>query len=207
MRATFRLQFPKGYIADPYWPEREKVINIQKQSGINRARTPERRDKALRDYLATLEMTLETYRELEGLADRPFYRNGDEQIIMPTHQVYGCLVNAAANATAAVRIARADNLRSVIEAGEWQTGKIEADGMFERFAVVNSGSGKLSNQRALRSNPYIADFEAQGTVDFQEEYVQVAKLKDFLAFAGRDIGIGACRKLGWGRFNVIEMST
>ena len=31
------------YIAHPYWPEREKLINIQKESGLSRARTAQTR--------------------------------------------------------------------------------------------------------------------------------------------------------------------
>lgn len=48
------------YIAHPYWPEREKLINIQKESGLSRARTAQTRRKALDDYLASVAPTLPT---------------------------------------------------------------------------------------------------------------------------------------------------
>jgi hypothetical protein len=50
------------YIAHPYWPEREKLINIQKESGLSRARTAQTRRKALDDYLASISMTRPAHR-------------------------------------------------------------------------------------------------------------------------------------------------
>ena len=48
---TYKIaaRFDKGYIADPYWPERERVINIDKQSGMSRARSSANRPNAAID--------------------------------------------------------------------------------------------------------------------------------------------------------------
>jgi len=194
------LTFDKGYIADPYWPEQEKVINIIKESGAKRARTPENAAKALDAYLSSHSMTRADFEKLEKLAARSFYRN--DTIIIPSHHLYGCLANAADVAPAAVRIAKPEQIRSIIEVSDLATSKTEADGVWERFAVVTGGSGsRISNQRGLRSNEYIENFTATGTLHVISDVAE-QKLLDFLRFAGREVGIGASRKLGWGRFTV-----
>lgn len=214
MQMQFTLTFPKGYIAHPYWPERERLINIQKESGTKRARSEEKRIKSLRDFLAAKGMSLEDYEALEKRAERQFYTAGDlgpeadghvpEEIIIPSHQFYGMLAQACDLASSAIRIARVDNLRTVIAVSSAFTGKVKADGTWERFVVVTAGTGgKLSNQRALRSNAYLGPFNTGIGVTFSEEIVAPKKVGDFIAFAGREIGIGASRKLGWGRFTAV----
>jgi hypothetical protein len=113
----------------------------------------------------------------------------------------GCLVNACDVVPRAQRIASPEQLRSVLQVSDWTTGKHKADGEWRRFALVTSGvGGKLSNQRALRINPYIEGFTAEGEMVFDEERIEMGKFTDFMEFAGREVGIGASRKLGWGRF-------
>ena len=81
------LEFPKGYIAHPYWPEREKVINIQKESGTKRARSEEKRIKNLRDYLVQRGLSMEDYEELVRKADRQFYTVADlNGAVLPDHR-------------------------------------------------------------------------------------------------------------------------
>jgi len=211
MKIQFALHFDKGYIAHPYWPEQERLINILKESGAKRVRSQERAEKALRDYLGSKGMTLDDYRKLEDLANRPFYtRNGKapggEIIIISEHQVYGMLAAGCSLASSSLRIARPEQVRSVLISNDWETGKTEADGVWERFVVVTGGQGKLSNQRALRSNPYIENFNASGELKFSEEILRPEKVKDFIAFCGAEVGIGASRKLGWGRFTIEEWS-
>jgi len=203
IRITVRAHFERGYIADPYWPEREKVINILKESGANRVRSQDRRAKALDDYLRARSMTLEDLHSLEALAERPFYTL-DGRIIIPAHQVHGALANAAALCSSSIRIARQEQIRTVLQSGDWLTDKGKEDGTWERFVVVKSGTGKtLTNQRALRANPYIEDFDATGTLTTLMEKEHLKKLEDFVKWTGQEIGLGASRKMGWGRFDVI----
>lgn len=207
--ATLTLRFGSpGYIADPYWPEREELINIQKESGMNRSRSEEKRQSALREYLSVKAITIDQYTELGRLASRPFYTlpptNGQiGEIVIPQHQVKGCLVNACDVAPKTARLGRPEQIHTLFRVSPLVTGRREADGVYKRFVVVTGGGGpgmKLSNQRALRTNPYIENFEAVGAIEWKEESFDESKLSAFLAYAGREIGIGACRPMGYGRF-------
>lgn len=48
---SMQCSFARGYIAEPYWPQRAKLIDIQKESGMNRARSAANRRKSLEEYL------------------------------------------------------------------------------------------------------------------------------------------------------------
>jgi len=147
---------------------------------------------------------MDDYTALEAQADVPFYTvDGTAEIMIPAHHVHGCLANASDLCSASIRIARTEQIRTVVTSSDWRTGKTEPDGTWERFVVVKSGSGQsLSNQRALRTNPYIAGFDTTGELHFIGDKEQLPKLREFLAWAGREIGLGAARKLGWGRFEI-----
>jgi hypothetical protein len=98
---------------------------------------------------------------------------------------------------------RIPNLRVAVRASDFVTTKYAPDGNWERFAVVTIGTGaKASNQRGYRSNAYICDFRATGSLDVEPEMVEPDALLRLLEFAGRVVGIGASRKMGWGRFTV-----
>lgn len=214
------LQFEKGYIADPYWPELEKLINIQKESGMNRARTAPNREKALAAYLEVSNIKREEYERLAVRSQRKFYRGEDvidenaldgrdpHAIVIPAHQLYGCLAQACGYVASSQRIARVEELRTVVQVSAMWTAKTEGDGVWDRFVVVKSGTGKaLSNQRSLRSNEFIQQFTAEGEVTFIETDnldQQSKKVKRFFELAGEHIGVGASRKMGWGRFAVEE---
>jgi len=206
------IRFPKGYIAHPYWPELEKVINIQKESGTRRARSEANRAKALSDHLHKIGLTNVDYEAMVRMAERPFYTAADmplvdghdpAEIVVPPHQIYGCLAQASDTARSSVRIASRDQLRSLLVVQPMFTGRTAADGIWERFAVVTAGTGaKLSNQRALRRNAYLGPFETTLDIAFDSHVVSEAKVREFVAYAGREVGLGASRKMGWGRFEV-----
>lgn len=200
------LTFTKpGYIASPYWPEMYRLIEIQKTSGMNRARSEKKRRECLETTLTEMGMTLADYEKLSRLAHRPFHRNGggdDGEIIIPADRILSCMVNASDRAPSKLRI---ESIRSALVATDFRTGKTEPDGVWERFAVVNSGtSAKLSNQRGFRSDSYIEDFTATGEIDVDPGMVKPDSVLALMAYAGKYVGIGASRKMGWGRFTIGE---
>jgi len=197
MNITLNFAEP-GYIEHPYWPEMYRRIEIDKRSGVNRARTDANRRKALEAHLVEIGMALDDYKALCVLADRPFHSNGSGHIYIPSEKILAALVNANDVAPSKMRI---QNLRVAVSASNFKTTKTEPDGVWERFAVVTMGSGaKASNQRGHRANAYIKNFTAAGTIECVEEMVEPKAVLELLRFAGRAVGIGAARKMGWGRF-------
>jgi len=201
MKVELRFTEP-GYIESPYWPEMYRMIEISKISGANRIRSDKKRRECLEEHLRSLGMTLADYEQLERDAARPFHTvNGTgSEIIIPADKILSCLVSASDEAPSKIRI---DSIRTVMRPTDFHTGKTEPDGTWERFAVVKTGSGKtLSNQRGFRANPYILNFVASGSIEHDPQMVKPAAILDLLRFAGRVKGIGASRKMGWGRFEV-----
>jgi hypothetical protein len=211
MRIAVTLQFAKGYIAHPYWPERERLITVQKESGLNRARSLDKRQKALTSYLTAKALSVEDYRALELRAARAWYTAADvglpgdpAEIVIPAHQLHGLMAQAADLAPAAVRLARPEQIRTLLTWEDCRTGRTKADGVWERFVVVKSGTGNtLSNQRGLRSDEYLTDVTAVGGLSLVSADL-APRAKQFIAWAGQEIGVGASRKLGWGRFQIVR---
>lgn len=199
-----------SYIAHPYWPEADELINIQKCSGLNRLKNEDKRQAALRSWLDSQGLTMKDYDRLVVLAARQWYRQDGEtsEIVIPRHQLSGCLVQAVKSAPAGARIP-GDSLRSLLQLSDFTTGKMKMDEKFKRFVRPSDGTGKpLSNQRSLRCNEVIKNFEATGTISVDTTAVakpeeSIGKLLDH---AGKFIGVGAARKMGYGRFTVTQFT-
>jgi hypothetical protein len=190
-----------GFIAHPYFPEVYKLIQIEKESGVNRARSDANKRRALEAYLTEKGMTLDHYEDIKSRAARPFATSDSGEIIIESDKILSALVNAD---DVAPRNMRIDSIRTTLRASDFLTGKNAPDGVWERFAVVRSGTNKLSNQRGFRSSAYISNFTADGTIEYDAEMVNPKTVVALLQFCGRKVGIGASRKMGWGRFTVEE---
>ncbi len=191
------LHFPKGYIANPYWPAMERIITIRKQSGVDRARSEEKRAKTLKAWLESHDMTLEDYALLEREAARPFHTSQGGEIVIPAHHLHGFSANVAALAPASVRLAKPEQVRNLVEWSDLASGKTKADGEWSRFV-----RNPLTNQRRLQVSPFISDVRATGTLRVVDDLAKRAR--EFIAWGGQEIGVGAARKMGWGRFEIVE---
>jgi hypothetical protein len=176
--------------------------------------------RALSEHLTRRSMTIDELNARRARAARPFYTATDvealsfgqcplnghdpDEIVIPPHQIYGCLTQAADLARPATRVASRDQIRTMLTVEQpIYTGKSAPDGVWERFAVVTGRTGaRLSNQRALRRSWYIGSFAGELAVAFDRTVADPQKVEDFIAYAGRDIGIGASGKMGWGRFEL-----
>jgi len=204
----------QSFCADPYRIERDKLIEIEKQSGMNRARSSANRRKALENYLQTEGLTLKDYDDLKAKAEDPWETDAAGNIILPKLVVEAMLVATCHRATSAIRPTSPDMVRTVIRTSPWRTDATpDMARQWERFAVVNAGTGaKLSNQRGLRRNAYIGanppigdgtkPVTATGTIDINPTMVKPDTLKKAIEWAGEWVGIGASRKMGWGRFTL-----
>ena len=102
-----------GYIADPYWPALAKLIDIQKQSGVNRARSSANRRKALEEHLQAKGLTIAEYEALEKASKEPFYRGNNGEIIIPENQVMSFLVATCDEIRAASRPAEPNQVKPI----------------------------------------------------------------------------------------------
>lgn len=206
----------RSYIGHPYWPEMAQLVDITKESGMSRARSSANRRKALEEHLKTIGMTLAAYEDLERLANRPFHTDAKGNIVIPKPNVEAMVVATCDTIRASGRPCQPEQVRTILRLSEWTTTTPAAQAkMWERFAVVSSGTGaKLSNQRGLRRNAYVGagpptgepteKVVASGTVDLTPEMVKPDVLRRALEYAGEWVGIGASRRMGWGRFELLS---
>jgi len=192
------------YVAHPYWPQRERVISIQKNSGMNRQKSEDKRQAALIAQCEREGLTLTEYHELQELAARQWYRldNDDpaSEIIIPRHQLAGCLVETIGKSTKNLRGQfTKDSFRHHVKLSDLRTGKTECDGVFDRYVKLET-----SNMRSRQVNEFISDFVASGTVSVAD-YVKVSDLKRLFAHAFAETGVGAARKMGYGRGELVTL--
>jgi hypothetical protein len=186
-------------------PARGRLIDIQKQSGMSRCRSVDKKNAALMKYLEQAGLSPDEYKQLEKDANCPWYRDCGGYIVLPQQHFLAALVQSCYTAPAGARLDR-DNLRSLLKVTDFQTDRRDADGKFERFIPVKDGSGKsLSNQRQFRSDEFIANSVAIGTLEYDEGDIKPKSLEQLITYAGKYIGTGSCRKMGYGRFEVLKI--
>ena len=187
-----------NYIAHPYWPEREAIISIQKDSGMSRQKSDEKRALALNTQLKKVGMTKEEYEALVVRANRQWYRidpiDETSTIVIPRHHISGACVQTIGVSPKALRGSYdKDNFRSQVHISDFTTTKAKCDGVFSRYV---KREGQV--MRTLTENEYIEDFQVTGTLKmFDTEKPDV--LKRLFEHTISITGTGACRKMGYGR--------
>lgn len=200
MNVTLTL---KSYIAHPYWDVRNRVIDIEKKSGVNRQRSEEKRQAALKAECEKQGITLADYEQLKIEAAEQWYRRDDRRIYIPRHQLAGAIVQTIGQSPKALRgLFTKDNFRALVEISDFETELTEPSGVFTRFVKLEG-----SNQRSIQSNEYIGvyldkgePFDAVGQIVCDAK--QVSTVKSLLTAAVTQVGVGAARKMGFGRGTV-----
>jgi hypothetical protein len=206
VEVTLRMN---NYIAHPFWPERNACIDIEKKSGVNRQKSDEKRVAALKAECGKQGITYDRYLELRPLAARQWSRRKDERIYIPRHQVAGGLVQTIGTAPKALRgMFDKDNFRALIQIGDFETALTEPTGIFGRFVKLDG-----SNQRSWQENEYLGHyldegepFTATGVVSIDDPK-QLHTVKSLFTETIERIGIGAARKMGFGRGVVTTFET
>lgn len=202
MKIEIRILF-MNYIAHPFWPETNACIEIEKKSGANRQKSDDKRKAAIEAECERQEVTYEHYLEMKQLSKRQFYQREDGRIYIPRHQMSGALVQTIGGAPKSLRGPfTKDNFRALVQIGDFETELTERSGTFSRFVKLEG-----SNQRSFQQNDFIGHyldagepFECAGIVNLpvsDEKTEQV--VKSLFNVAVRDIGVGAARKMGFGR--------
>lgn len=190
-----------NYIGHPYWPERETIITIQKDSGMARQKSDEKRALALNTQLKKVGLTPEDYEKLVALANRQWYRvdclDEESEIIIPRHHLAGACVQTIGVSPKTLRGSYdKDNFRSLVQISNFTTGKTTTDTKFDRYVKRETG-----NMRAHEVNDVIQNFTAKGTLTMiGGEKPDV--LKRLFEHTIEITGVGACRKMGYGRGEV-----
>lgn len=204
-KVTITLDFTgsQGYIAQPFWPALNELIDIHKVSGYNRAKSETNRQKALNAELEKRNLTVADYEKIKVSSQQAFHLAPNTgEIIIPPRNFYSFINNACQEAPKGVPRIGQKGLTFValhIDPPGIHTGKQKPDGWFERFVKMEE-----SNQRSWSRSPYIKDFEAKFTMLVDETIISVKDLKALVSWAGKYIGIGAARPQGYGRFTVTE---
>jgi hypothetical protein len=189
-----------NYIAHPFWPARNRVIEIEKKSGVNRQKSEDKRQAALKAECQRQGYTIEQYEQFKVEAAEQWYRH-DGKIMIPRHQMAGALVQSIATAPKALRgNFDKDNFRALVQMGDFVTDLTKSAGVFGRFVKLEG-----SNQRSWQENDFIGryldngkPFEAVGVIVCTDPKT-VDTVKALLQKAVETIGIGAARKMGFGR--------
>jgi hypothetical protein len=195
-----------NYIAHPFWPARNICIEIEKKSGVNRQKLEEKRMAALKAECDKQGYTYEQYLEFRKQAAEQWYRKADGTIYIPRHQMAGALVQTIGTAPKALRgIFDRDNFRALVQIGDFTTNRTASDGVFGRFVKLEG-----SNQRSWQENDYIGcyldngePFLARGVICAADDK-QLLTVKALLTAAVENVGVGAARKMGFGRGTVVE---
>lgn len=197
-----------NYIAHPFWPETNACIEIEKKSGVNRQKSEEKRIQALKAECDKQGVTYERYLEMKQLSKRPFYRSEDSRIYLPMHQISGALVQTIGGAPKALRGPfTKDNFRALVQIGHFQTEVTEATGIFSRFVKLEN-----TNQRSWQENPYIGQYLDKGEPFLAEGDICIVNgddkleqtVKSLFVHTFKEIGLGASRKMGFGRGEIVE---
>jgi len=196
----------ESYIAHPYWPERNMVIEIEKKSGCNRQKSEEKRVAAIKAECLRIGITYDRYLELKKIAARQWYMTPDNKIYIPRHQIAGAFVQVVGSSPKALRGPfTKDNFRALVQISDFVTDREKADGIFGRFVKLEA-----SNQRSWQENEYIGvyldqgePFLAKGTITIADQRHEDT-VKALLATAVETVGIGAARKMGFGRGSILE---
>jgi len=205
IKITIRMQ---NYIAHPFWPARNRVIEIEKKSGVNRQKSEEKRQAALKAECERQSCMLADYEAWRIEAAEQFYRVGTNpgglnrggKIMIPRHQIAGGMVQVIGGAPKALRGPfDRDNFRALVAIGDFITDLVDRDGAFERFVKLEG-----SNQRSWQANDFIgeyldcgAPFNAVGSIACEPK--QEETVRSLLTAVLENVGIGAARKMGFGR--------
>ena len=191
----------RSYIAHPYWPETNACIEIEKKSGVNRQRSDDKRVTALKAECQKQGVTYEEYLRMKERSKKQWYSRKNGCIFIPRHQIAGAIVQAIAGSPKALRGPfDQDNFRALVELGDFETTEKKNTSVFARFVKLDG-----SNQRSWQENEFLGKYLDEGEPFLATGKIGVRDQKHadvvraLLTKVLEDVGIGASRKMGFGR--------
>lgn len=197
-----------GFIAKPYWPERNDLINIGKD--VHPKLGEAKKQAALNAALEKRGLNMTQYEGLVERAARPFYTDNQMrsgEIVIPARIFQSFLNHASQEAPKAIPRIQQKGLTfiavKISDGGKkndqfLRTGQHEKDAVhFQRFVKLEE-----SNQRSFTDDLAIENFTASGVFEIDEEIIKESDLRKLIEWGGRYVGIGSARPQGYGRFIV-----
>lgn len=133
-------------------------------------------------------------------AQKCLYTDEDGIIYQPAEHILGCLVKAGANFSYERRRTYKDVMKSCVFISPTAIPHQHTEWSVDRRPVV------IMKARIVRSRPLFKKWALSFSIEYDEEVLNVSKLKELLEFAGTRIGIGDYRPL-FGRFIVTRFES
>jgi hypothetical protein len=191
-----------GYIAKPYWPEINSLIDIGKD--VHPKLGAAKKAQATVAACTKRDVSTEEYEAMLVKSQQPFYTvDGDRnsEIVIPARVIHSFINNASQVAPKAIAKVESKGLTFigiVVEHGHLMTGMHESDSqVFARFVKMED-----SNQRKWSEDRFIRNFLATGVFLVDDEIITPKNLFTLMEWGGKWIGIGSARPQGFGRFTV-----
>jgi hypothetical protein len=131
--------------------------------------------------------------------ENALYRDKEGKIYFPSRWIKGCLENAAKG----VRKGRVDLRSKVIQAVSIYPPQIYPTKLSD-YEIDQQYVRLQGRNLILRSRPRFDEWEIKFEINFDEEIISANDIKKLLERGGRFIGIGDGRKIGYGRFKILE---
>ena len=191
-----------SYVANPYWAEQSTLITIGK--AVHPKLGDTKKLQAIEAQCQKMGLTIDDYHRLQGAIKRKWYRldNNDptSPIIIPASNFVASLSHGISIAPGPIKkpIGDKDSLRCFISATDLVSNpaKIKADRLDERWF-----KNPISNERRLQTDEVLDNTQFVGTIEVAD-HIKQDELKRFLDYTFRYAGIGAARKMGFGRGTV-----
>lgn len=193
------------FISSPMTPELGQLIDIQKCSGQRFQKSEAKQKQAIDAECEKRGLTPAAYADLVKKANRKWNRRDENDftspIVISSHQITAACVHTLMTIPKNARRGfTVEKFRSRAKFSDLLTQKTTHDELFQRFVRMDT-----SNQKKFQSDEVILDFDAVGTVELHPER-SIADLEAILTYVLRDNGVGSCRKMDYGRGNLVSLT-
>lgn len=211
MKAEFRITFgEQGYIALPYWPEIDRIINLKNAAGVHFKHAPAKQRELIETYCKDNGVPIAEFDAWEyKVANDKWYRDKNSNIVVARHQLQGAIVQALHPKQSRMRhrlsksIPR-EQVRTLIAIrGDLSISptKEERDSIYEHYI-----KHEKTNQRRLQRDEVITNFSAEGIIEWADVVAKSEDIESLLRWTGENVGVGSARIMGCGRFELCSFA-
>jgi hypothetical protein len=193
----------KRYIAHPYWPEVHWLFSLDKAALIHPKHSAAKKDQILQAHCKNEGIAWQDVLDARTkIATEQWYKDTDGNIIVPRHHLVCSWIQSLRNHPMKKQI-KVEQFRTFCNCtdGIVTPAKKVCDGKFRRYC-----SSEESNLRRLQEHEEIRDFQVTTEVTFMANILTTKELTNLIKFAGVYFGMGAARKMDYGRYMVVSFA-